>query len=310
MKKNRVFLFIVGLLLSVLALEMIARAISPVLGPPLISWNTMEDAKRLKFEEYLEKYQKPKYVVMGNSTSLIGFNPTIFDATANLPIGSSFNSAMNGSDIKTIRDFAIGYILSEVKPKNLVLLFSNTAMIQGPEYKDFKLDTGNLLSNSYLYEYRNTFRDPMTINTILRTLKFRDTRQGIVYRWAANIDEFGYTKYETTDATFPESGWDPTKGISPDSKNYSVDGAKLKYLIGIRDYAKKNGVNLIIGTVPLPAQDRAYRGTVRQIADDLGVDFVQGNDAVGQGKYFQDGIHLNREGAKIFSEFLAQNLTR
>jgi hypothetical protein len=310
MSKNRVFLFTVGLLLSVLALEMIARVISPVLGPPLIAWNTMEDAKRLKFDEHLEKYQNPKYVVMGNSTSLIGFNPTIFDSTANLPIGSSFNAAMNGSDIKTIRDFALDFIVGKVKPENLVLLFSNTSMIQGPKYQDFKLDTGNLLSNSYLYEYRNTFRDPMTINTILRTLKFQDTRQGIVYRWADNIDEFGYTKYETTDATFPDAGWDPTKGVSPDSKNYSVNVSQLSYLIEIRDFAKKNGVNLIIGTVPLLAQDRAYRGTVRQIADDLGVDFVQGNDAVGQGKYFQDGIHLNREGAKIFSEFLAQKLTK
>jgi len=83
----------------------------------------------------------------------------------------------------------------------------------------------------------------------------------------------------------------------------------LRYLTEIRDYAEKNGVNLIIGTVPLLAQDLAYRGTIRQIADDLGVGFIQGNDAVGQGKYFQDGIHLNREGAKIFSEFLAQKLT-
>lgn len=308
MKKIRVFLFIVGLLLSVLALEMITRAISPVLGPPLISWNTMEDAKRLKFEEYLEKYQNPKYVVMGNSTSLIGFNPSIFDTSANLPIGSSFNAAMNGSDVKTIRDFALDFIIDEVKPKNLVLLFSNTSMIQGPNYQDFKLDTGNLLSNSYLYKYRNTFRDPMTINTILRTVKFRDTRQGIVYRWADNIDEFGYTKYETTDATNPEAGWDPAKVVGQDTKNYLVDDARLEYLIEIRDYAEKNGVNLIIGTVPLLAQDLAYRGKVRQIADNLGVGFIQGNDAVGQGKYFQDGIHLNRQGAEAFSEFLAEKL--
>jgi hypothetical protein len=217
---------------------------------------------------------------------------------------------MNGSDIKTIRDFAVGYIVKEVKPKNLVLLFSNMSMIQGPEYQDFKLDTGNLLSNSYLYKYRNTFRDPMTINTILRTLKFRDTRQGIVYRWADNLDEFGYTKYETTAATFSESGWDPKKVNKPDAKKYRFDNSRFRYLTEIRDYAKVNGVNLIIGTVPLLAQDLVYRGRVRQIADNLGVGFIQGNDAVGQGKYFQDGIHLNREGAKLFSEFLAQNLTK
>jgi hypothetical protein len=310
MTKNKGFLFIAGLLLSVLVLELTARAISPVLGPPLISWNTMEDAKKLKLEEYLEKYQNPEFVFMGNSTTLIGLNPSIFDASANLPIGSSFNAAMNGSDIKTIRDFAVGYIVKEVKPKNLVLLFSNTSMIQGPEYQDFEFDSGNQLSKSYLYKYRNTFRDPMTINTFLRTLKFRDTRQGIVYRWADNLDEFGYTKYETTAATFSESGWDPKKVNKPDAKKYRVDDSRFRYLTEIRDYAKVNGVNLIIGTVPLLAQDLVYRGTVSQIADDLGVDFIQGNDAVGQGMYFQDGVHLNKEGAKLFSEFLAEKLSK
>jgi hypothetical protein len=270
----------------------------------------MEDAKKLKLEEYLEKYQNPEFVFMGNSTTLIGLNPSIFDASANLPIGSSFNAAMNGSDIKTIRDFAVGYIVKEVKPKNLVLLFSNTSMIQGPEYQDFEFDSGNQLSKSYLYKYRNTFRDPMTINTFLRTLKFRDTRQGIVYRWADNLDEFGYTKYETTAATFSESGWDPKKVNKPDAKKYRVDDSRFRYLTEIRDYAKVNGVNLIIGTVPLLAQDLVYRGTVSQIADDLGVDFIQGNDAVGQGMYFQDGVHLNKEGAKLFSEFLAEKLSK
>jgi hypothetical protein len=207
-----------------------------------------------------------------------------------------------------MRDFAVGYIIKKVKPKNLVLLFSNTSMIQGPKYQDFKFDSGNQLSKSYLYKYRNTFRDPMTINTFLRTLKFRDTRQGIVYRWADNLDEFGYTKYETTDATFPEAGWDPKKVNKPDAKKYRVDDSRFRYLTEIRDYAKVNGVNLIIGTVPLLAQDLVYRGTVRQIADDLGVDFIQGNDAVGQGMYFQDGVHLNKDGARVFSEFLAEKL--
>jgi len=310
MTKNKGFLFISGLLLSVLVLELCARAISPVLGPPLISWNTMEDAKKFKLEEYLDKYQNPEFVFMGNSTTLIGLNPSIFDASANFPSGSSFNAAMNGSDIKTIRDFAVGYIVKEVKPKNLVLLFSNTSMIQGPKYQDFEFDSGNQLTKSYLYKYRNTFRDPMTINTFLRTLKFRDTRQGIVYRWADNLDEFGYTKYETTAATFSEPGWDPKKVNKPETKKYQVDDLRLRYLTEIRDYAKVNGVNLIIGTVPLLAQDLVYRGTVRQIADDLGVDFIQGNDAVGQGMYFQDGVHLNKDGTRVFSEFLAEKLSK
>ena len=108
----------------------------------------------------------------------------------------------------------------------------------------------------------------------------------------------------------PDKGWLPNQEAQKDSKSYQIDQSKLKYLTEIRDFANKNGVNLIIGTVPLLSQDLKYRGTVREIADKLGIAFVQGNDAVGQGQYFQDGIHLNRQGAKIFSEYLAQNLTQ
>jgi hypothetical protein len=270
----------------------------------------MEDAKRLKLDEFREKYQSPDYVFMGNSTTLIGLNPTVFDSKAGLAPGSSFNAAMNGSDINTIRDFARSYIIKKVKPKNLVLLFSNTSMIYGPKFESFNSEKTKLLSNSYLYKYRNTLRDPMTVNTFIRVAKNRDTRQGIVYRWAENIDDFGYTKYETTDATNENRGWLPNQEAKKDSKSYPIDLSNLQYLIEIRDFAKENGVNLIIGTVPLLAQDLKYRGTLREIADKLGISFVQGNDAVGQGKYFQDGIHLNRQGAKIFSEFLAEKLSK
>jgi hypothetical protein len=270
----------------------------------------MEDAKKLKFEESPEKYEKLEYIFMGNSTTLFGVNPTVFDQTASLKAGSTFNAAMNGSDIKTIRDFACGYIISEIRPKNLVLLFSNISMIQDHNYKKLESNSKNLKSTSYLYRYRNTLRDPMTINTFLRVLKFRDNRQGLVYRWADNLDDSGYSKYENTSATFSEKGWNPKDKISLDLRTYVVKRSQLQSLTEIRDLAKKNGVNLIIGTVPLLSQDLEYRGTVQAIAYELGVDFIQGNDAIGQGQYFQDVIHLNRDGATLFSRFLAEKLSK
>ena len=308
MLKHKALLFIIGLLTSAVLLEGGVRVASPLLGPPLITWNTMEDAKRLKLDEFREKYQRPKYVFMGNSTTLNGLNPTVFDSKAGLAPGSSFNAAMNGSDIKTIRDFAQSYIIKKVKPKNLVLLFSNISMIYGPIYEELKSEKKDLLSNSYLFRYRNTLRDPMTVNTFIRVLKNRDTRQGIVYRWADNMDDFGYT--ETADATNSNKGWVPSQEVKIDSKSYSVDVSNFKYLTEIRDFANENGVNLIIGTVPLLSQDLKYRGTVRELANQLGIDFIQGNDAVGQGKYFQDGIHLNKAGSRVFSEYLAETLSK
>lgn len=309
--RKSLILFVCGILLSVGAIEGAVRAMSPLLGPPLLKWNTMEDAKILKLEEFRKKYPKPKYILMGNSTVLIGFDPTVFDVEAALPDGSSFNAAMNGSEIKQIRDFAFGYILKEIQPKNLVILFSNSGMAVNADYISPNSDLPVLEKYSYIYRYRNTFRDPMTLNTFLRIMKFHNKRQGIVYRWADNLDEFGYTKYETTEATFPEPGWDPTQVAGQSAlllANINRDG--LKYLAEIRDLIREQGGNLIIGTVPTLGFDPKYRGAIEQIAKNLGVPFVQGNDAVGQGKYFQDGVHLNKQGSIEFSKFLARELPK
>jgi hypothetical protein len=307
--KKQTSMFLLGILIAGLLLEGTTRLISPLLGPPLLKWNTMEDAKTLKLKEFGNEFSSPTYVLMGNSTTLIGFNPTVFDSSAGLPAGSSFNAAMNGSEIKELRDFSCSYIINNVKPKNLVILFSNAAMAQNESYEG-KLKSEPLLARFfYLYKYRNTFRDPMTINTFIRILKFRDLRQGIVYRWADNLDAFGYTKYPTTTSEFSDPGWDPSS-VPADSSSPSVDKGSLKYLIEIRDVAKSKGVNLIIGTVPTLSFDPLYRNSVQQIARELGVGFVQGNDAVGQGRFFQDGVHLNQSGATEFSKFLAQELPK
>lgn len=309
--KKTIVLFICGLLISVITLEIAVRAISPLLGPPLVKWNTMEDVKTLKLKEFQAKYPKPQYIVMGNSTALIGFNPTVFDTAAALPPGSSFNAAMNGSEIKQIRDFACGYILRESHPKNLVILFSNPAMALNAEYSEPVAENSALENNFFLYRYRNTFRDPMTLNTFARVLKFRDTRQGIIYRWADNLDDLGYTKYGTTESAIEESGWDPMQVAKPATSGFPrVDKAGLKYLMEIRDLSRAEGGNLIIGTVPTLSFNPIYRDAIKQMAKYLGVSFVQGNDAVGQGKYFQDGVHLNKQGATEFSKFLALELPK
>ena len=309
--KSKSLLFICGILIAVLAIEGSVRAMSPLLGPPLVKWNTMEDAKTLKLEEFRAKYQKPKYIFMGNSTALVGFNPSIFDSEAGLIPGSSFNAAMNGSEIQQIRDFACGYILKEIHPKNLVILFSSSGMAVKDDYSGPQKDISSLEKNLYIYRYRNTFRDPMTLNTFLRILKYRDKRQGIVYRWANNLNEFGYTKYGTSDSEISDPGWDPSQvNKKNDAPSPILDEVGLKYLVEIRDFTKAQGGNLIIGTVPTLSFNADYRGAVEQIAKNLGVRFIQGNDAVGQGKYFQDGVHLNELGATIFSKFLARDLER
>lgn len=307
--RKQLFILIIGILTSVFVLEASVRSVSPILGPPLSSWNAMEDAKRLKLSEFQTRFGSPDFLVMGNSTALIGFNPSIFDARMENYERFSFNAAMNGSDIGTIYDFAINFIIPNAKPRNLVILVSNTGMLFDSKFLPVSTKESNFLNQSYLYKYRNTLRDPMTLNTFIRFAKYRDGRQGIVYRWADNLDNFGYSAYPTTEGTVGDIGWNPTSTRIDEIGAVTVDASKLKSLIQIRDLARKNDINLVIGTVPLLSIDKSYRAVIRSVADFLSIGFVQGNDALGEGKYFQDGIHLNRQGAEAFSKFMADSLS-
>jgi hypothetical protein len=308
--RKQLFILTLGILTSVLLVEGVIRIASPILGPPLSSWNTMEDAKKLKMSEFQRKFDSPDFLIMGNSTALIGFNPVIFDARMKNDQRFSFNSAMNGSDIGTIGNFAIGHIIPIIKPSNLIILVSNTGMLFDSNSLPSTETDSNLLEKSYLYRYRNTLRDPMTLNTLIRFAQYRDGRQGIVYRWADNLDDYGYSEYPTTEGSIAEMGWDPSSSTIEQIEEVSIDASKLKSLIQIRDLARQNNINLVLGTVPLLSNDRNYRATVRSVAELLGIGFVQGNDALGEGKYFQDGIHLNRQGAEVFSNFLADSLSK
>jgi hypothetical protein len=308
MLKNKVCLFIIGLLTSALLLEGGVRVASPLLGPPLVSWNTMEDAKRLKLDEFKQKYGKPNFVFMGNSTTLIGVDTIITDKYSQDKISKSFNAGMNGANIVNMRDFAISYIIPEAKPKNLVLLFSNTGMLVDSSYKKYKERRSVFLDNFQLFSYRNTLRDPMTLNTLLRVIKFRDTKQGIIYRWSAQLNDFGFQT--VTNNSIDEKGWSASE--SENIRDYKIDINEdaIKYLTELRDFAKTNDVKLIIGTVPTLTFSRELRKNIERAASILKISFIQGNDAVRSGDFFQDGTHLNYQGRVEFSEFLGKSIQK
>ena len=308
MLKNRVFLFFIGLLVSVLLLEGGVRAASPLLGPPLVSWNTMEDAKRLKLDEFRQKYGQPNFVFMGNSTTLIGVDTNVIDDyTQDGPL-RSFNAGMNGANIVNMRDFAINFIIPEVKPKNLVLLFSNVGMLLNSNYEKVVVRKNVLLESFQLYNYRNTLRDPMTLNTFIRILKFRDYKQGIIHRWAAQLNDFGFQ--DVTRSSIYDKGWDVNVLKEGSNRKIVIDIDQLRYISEIRDSADSQGIKLIIGTVPTLAFDQKFRETIREVASILNIEFIQGNNAVSSGQYFQDGTHLNYQGRVEFSEFVGSEIKR
>jgi hypothetical protein len=265
----------------------------------------MEDAKRLKLRDFKVEYGQPEFVFMGNSTTLIGVNTEVFDKYSNSQQSRSFNAGMNGANIVNIRDFAVDFVIPEIRPKNLVILFSNLGMLLNSEYQAFSPNKVSWLNKSRLYLYRNTLRDPMTLNTLIRVIKYRDTNQGIIYRWAAQLNDFGYQDITRTSIT--ETGWSPESNRKVE-QTINVNQNDIKFITEIRDFARAKNINLIIGTVPKLSFDQKLRATVKSVAKELDIGFIQGNDALGAGEFFQDGTHLNYQGSIEFSKFLGRKL--
>jgi hypothetical protein len=178
-------------------------------------------------------------------------------------------------------------------------------MLLNSEYKIFSPMKDSWLNKSRIYSYRNTLRDPMSLNTLIRVIKYRDTNQGIIYRWAAQLNDFGYQDVTRMSAT--ETGWNPESNEKID-QTVKVRRDETKFITEIRDFARAKNINLIIGTVPKSTLEPALRSVVKSVAKELDIGFVQGNDALGSGEYFQDGLHLNYQGSVEFSKFLGLNL--
>lgn len=302
---------IFGFLTSFLFLESIVRILSPALGPPLTSWNTMEQVKSLKMQSLVTTGAKIDVVFMGNSTTWIGINPNTINADLNNTL-KTFNAAMNSSTSLSIQDFASSFILPVVHPKYLIVLFSKEGL---RTTNDNNLVTKtspfakSLSKYSYLIRYRNTLRDPMILNTLRRTVQLRSLNQGVVYRWANDVDLNGYSVFKQIAGAVNIKGWNVHQAVaSKDDVTANVPEVGFKDLLKLNRDAKIWGTQLIIGTVPTLNYDPIYRSTIATLSAKLGIPFIQGNDAATQGKYFQDGVHLNYDGAELFSHFMAKQI--
>ena len=307
----------VGVLAGLFLVESLVRITAPIMGPPLKSWNTMQDAKEYRLNG-ADSFKRDGIFVLGNSTALIGINPSIISLASqeNLQV---FNAAMNGSNLTHMKDFALDFIIPKQSPKALVLFLAPGTLDMPIEVKArTSLLSSSLLPSSardwlgerfYLFKYRNNLRDPMTLNAFRKSLFSGNTGFGIVNSWANDLDSFGYSRLEYANNSIG-GGWslkDANQSLRYARDFMKSDINSLNKLISV---GKVNDTKIIISSVPLPYLDDQYRIQVKSLANSLGITFISGNDAVTSGDYFSDGIHLNKRGAEVFSKFIAQELIK
>jgi len=304
-----------GIVMGLLLFEVSLRILSPVLGPPLTSWNTMQDAKLYKLES-LDPMTIPDIFVLGNSTALIGVNPSVV-SSAN-PDLRVFNFAMNGSDSLSMVRLVTDEIIPKYKPKDLILFFSQGSFRGYPDFSNHIYElaqprnsqknlVSKVISESNLYRYRNMIRDPMVLNSLVRSVRFFSANQGIVARWASDLDDSGYSLFEISDTQIAE-GWDGTPHQVVESSEIVLPAGTIADLEYLKSFVNSRNISITLATVPTTSYDPTYRLTVERLARLFGFRFIQGNDAASLGEFFQDPVHLNSRGVEIFSKWLADRI--
>ena len=304
-----------GIIVGLLLFEGILRLLSPLLGPPLVSWNTMQDAKLYKLAN-LDTKLSPDTFVLGNSTALIGVNPSVINS-ANQDV-RVFNFAMNGSDSLSMVRLATDEIIPNYRVRNLILFFSQGSFRGDSDFSNHIYELAQprnsqeslmskVISESYFYRYRNMIRDPMALNSLVRSVRFFSVDQGIVARWASDLDDSGYSLLEISDTQIAE-GWDGSPQQAVEDSEIVLPAGTVADLEYLKSFVDSRNISVTLATVPTTSYDPAYRLTVEKLAGLFGFRFIQGNDAVYLGEFFQDPVHLDSSGAELFSKWLAERI--
>ena len=271
----------------------------------------MQDAKILKLKQG-DQFRKDAIFALGNSTTVVGINSPYINSQSQGEI-SLFNAGVNGSSLAHVADFALQHLIPNHSPSALVLLIAPGMLNVGSDKGSTSLLSNGIrdwLSKSfYTFKYRNNLRDPMTLNSFRKSLLSWRLGFGIVNSWAKDMDMAGYSLLDSPTNSI-SGGWTFEEMNTKSIYAGELGMDDIETLRKLQKSAENAGAKIIISTVPLPYLNETYRLEIEFLAELLDIHFISGNDAVTSGMYFSDGIHLNAEGALIFSDFMARELLK
>jgi lysophospholipase L1-like esterase len=117
----------------------------------------------------------------------------------------------------------------------------------------------------------------------------------------------GDSSFARTLNSYASGNWELPKS-EPTFKITNYPAATMRHLRIVQEECKKIGAKLVLSTVPTNSYNPKYRVLARSIGKQLGLDFIQGNNATTNLADFSDGVHLNAVGARKLSELIGTEL--
>ncbi len=272
-------------------------------------WKSWNDIFNHKINETI--------VILGSSRALGGYNPLIIENRLNL---SCYNLGMNGYTIDLIKQRFQVLIKYNTKPKTVILNLDYTTT--------FEICNWPYQMSQYLpymdEELFNNYFDRIAVSWAERHIPLYKY-QTMIDKFFIGIQEFFSHEHETTGVykgyvnnTVHFEGTklqDILKDGKP-IKVYADDDAILIFDEFIKSLTN-NGINVILVLAPyyhvvshnFDENKKKFDNAVNDVANKYNVNILDytnylSNDTI----YFCNGTHLNRLGAKIFTEKLSEDL--
>lgn len=301
----------IGFVIGFVGMELLVRALIPVLGDPIEYYAPVAQAKVTQLQALAQTGEEIDVVFVGSSTVLEGVDINSFEQASGL---SAYNGALNAADTHVVRRFLLEEVLQAIHPQTVVYGISTGAFIESDAAQIGAYDTApatrieplpwykRVAEHLALYRYRNTLRDPEVVNTILRTVLHTSLNEGQIDRLVSDMTEHG-----DLPARVPSAGPGLPIDTSADLSvgPLEVPAESQRDIEEIARVLDDNGIELILVSMPYPTYDPGFAKAVRNLAKKVGAEFIDAAPAAPQTGLFHDGVHLNELGADFLSRFLA-----
>ena len=250
--------------------------------------------------DFLE--ERPDIIYVGDSQILHGVIPKIIEEKTGM---SGYNLASEGSGVifaKGIQSVVLNYY----RPKVFVLEAMNIRNERGARSRlapYFKLKEVKQLFSFYpyhirfMYSYIKSARYNSMLLTILKA-------------------QFFTSKHSATDGYLPKYGKrQKARTFWSNKPKKTIDYATSeRYLEGFVKEANKNNITVIFVRMPTLIGDREYYDLYKDIAKKHGAIFLNlGTEGIYKQlpqEYFYDHLHLNNDGAILFSSIFGKEIER
>ena len=245
---------------------------------------------------------KKEILILGSSRAMHHYDPEVFEDYLGL---SCYNTGIGGYGI--FYNYALlNEIVKKNIPKIIILDLSPNILVDKNSYKKLNV----LLP--YFKEYES-FSEIIKLDPKFSNLELISN----LYIYNSTIYEF-FRDYFTKELIVTD-GYLPLKGTINKTKftpfynsDLMIDSKKLIYIKKIIELCHKNDIELIGVVSPTYLKfDRENKliSKVKPLFSDYNFDFFNYSDLpllYGKREFFRDQIHLNDEGAQLFSEMFSE----